>query len=305
MAERFTQLEQDDRKRYPFFPSAKGRSHWMIYIEHRLKMMTNGMSVYSSRKYRRLRLDKYIEENRASDLIAAWLTLKKACLIFIGAAEMAPNSPIGIKKRLRCPGVRRLVRSFNKLGKSVIRFVDEFNTSQTCGKCFQPFDRRTRLDRYKVCHNCKPSGEVTNIWLLGKTVISKKSNREYMKQRQSVVADVEGRNQNPIMSYGLVSKLTISFKKWRLNDDNEWIDDRHPHQLKTVWHRDIVAAVCILYKGIVLKIEYSEKLKHIIFINYSVACDFGYRSLYSAGRRHASAAIERTPPATSTRSWKC
>jgi hypothetical protein len=260
MAERFTQLEELDRKRYVFFPSAKGRSHWMSYIEHRVKMMQRGMSVYASRKYLRLRLDKYIEENRASDLIAAWLTIKKACLIFIGAAQMAPNSPIGIKKRLRCPGVRRLVRSFNKLGNCVVRFVDEFKTSQTCGKCFRPFDPRTKHHRYKVCHNCKPSAEVTNIWLLGKTVISKKSNREYQKQRRSVAADVRERNQDPIMSYGLVSKLTISFKKWRLNDDNEWIDDRHPHQLKTVWHRDIVAAVCILYKGIVQRLNTMKNL---------------------------------------------
>lgn len=74
-------------------------------------MMQPGMQVYTMRKYIHLRLDKHIEENRASDRIAAFLTRKLPSLIFIGSANIAPNSPIGIKKRLRCPGVRKLMNS--------------------------------------------------------------------------------------------------------------------------------------------------------------------------------------------------
>ncbi|XP_055310390.1 uncharacterized protein LOC129573626 [Sitodiplosis mosellana] len=95
----FTELEQHDRNQYPFYPSPKGASNWMSYIEHRVKMLQPGMEVYTARKYIRLNLDKHIEETRASDTIAAFLTRKLPSLIFLGAAQMAPNSPICIKKR--------------------------------------------------------------------------------------------------------------------------------------------------------------------------------------------------------------
>lgn len=246
----FIELEQQDRSRYVFFPSPKGRLNWMSYIVHRVKMMQPGMQVFSMRKYIHLRLDKYIEENRASDRIAAFLTRKLPSLIFIGSANMAANSPIGIKKRLRCPGVRKLINSFKKLGICVIRLIDEFNTSQTCAKCFHGFDRRTRKDRYKVCHQCIPSAEnITPDNHLSKVIISKMSNRRYQQERRQVVDGYRQRNVHPVYSHGLVPKLTEWFKNWQLNADNNWNDSRHPHQLKTVWHRDIVAAKCILYKG--------------------------------------------------------
>lgn len=52
-------------------------------------MMGPGMEAYTTRKRIRQKLDKYIVENRAS--IAAFLTKKLPSLIFIGAAQMAPN----------------------------------------------------------------------------------------------------------------------------------------------------------------------------------------------------------------------
>lgn len=107
----FTEQEQRNRTQYVFYPSAKGQMHWLNYIVHRAKKLDPGMRVYTQRKFIRLRLVKYIEENRA-----VFLTRKFALLIFIGAAEMATNSPIGIKKRLRCPGTRRLLNSFRKSG---------------------------------------------------------------------------------------------------------------------------------------------------------------------------------------------
>lgn len=121
-----TEQEQRDRSQYAFFPSAKGRAHWMYYIIHRAKMLQPGMQVYTQRKFIRLQLDKYIEENRASDKIAVFLTRKLPSLILLGAAQMAPNSPIGIKKRLRCPGVRRLLNSFKKLNNCVVRRIQYF-----------------------------------------------------------------------------------------------------------------------------------------------------------------------------------
>ena len=227
----------------------------MNYIEHRVKMLKPGMEVYTQRKYIRLNLDKHIEEHRASDCIAAFLTRKLPSLIFLGAAQMAPNSPIGIKKRLRCPGVRKLLNSFKKLHNCVVVMVDEFKTSQTCAKCFRPFDRRTSKDRYKVCHQCIPNeADMTTDKHLGHAVISKKSNRKYQRERRAKVEEYRRLNLNPYFSHGLVSKLKISFKNWQLNTDNTWTDSDHPHQLKTVWHRDIVAAKCILYKGISFKI---------------------------------------------------
>lgn len=246
----FTEQEQHDRNQYPYFPSPKGRSNWMCYIEHRVKMMPPGMQVYTQRKFIRLRFDKYIEENRASDRIAAFLTRTLASLIFIGAANMAPNSPIGIKKRLRCPGVRKLINSFRKMGNCCIKMVDEWKTSQTCAKCFKPFDRRTKKDRYKVCKQCVPKAEnITMAHHLCNTTITMKSKRLYQKQRKNLVAHFRDLNLHEEFSHGLVSKLSISFKNWQLNTDNTWIDSSQPFQQNTVWHRDIVAAKCILYKG--------------------------------------------------------
>lgn len=209
------------------------------------------MQVYTKRKFIRLSLDKHIEETRASDRIAAFLTRKMPSLIFFGAAESAPNSPIGIKKQLRCPGVRKLLNSFKKLNNCIVRMVDEYNTSQTCAKCFRRFDRRTKRDRYKVCQQCIPNiADIIDMrHHLSKKIITKMSNRIYKEERRNVVEGYRQANVDPVYSHGLVPKLNVWFKNWQLNTDNTCIDSRHPHQLKTVWHRDIVAAKCILYKG--------------------------------------------------------
>lgn len=219
-------------------------------------MMQDGMSVYATRKYARLSFDKHVESNRASDKTAAALTNKKPSMIYLGAAQMAPNSPIGIKKRLRCPGTRKLLVSFKKLGNCVVRFVDEYYTSQTCAKCFGRFDRRTKKYRFKVCTQCHPTA-------MPKVIVSKSSNRRMqqlrmqkrLEQRDQNEAERDSVNQEVrIAAYPnrpdaqrLVSKITVFFKK-HLNVAGEWIADET--QTKTVWHRDIVAAKCILYKGI-------------------------------------------------------
>lgn len=152
-AERWTQAfkaaEINDRIGYVVMPSPRS-IHWRSYVEHRLRMFEAGMVTYANQKYSRLALDKYIESNRAIDKIAAFLTNKQKTIAYIGAAEISPNSPIRIRKYVRCPGVRKLVHAFKKLGNVYIRYVDEYYSSQTCAKCYSRFDPRTRRDRFKV-----------------------------------------------------------------------------------------------------------------------------------------------------------
>lgn len=150
MTRYFKTIEQNDRENeYEVMPSPRG-VHWHSYVQHRLKMFEAGLAAYANQTYARLGLDKYIESNRVIDKIAAKLTNKKKSIIYIGSAEISPNSIIKIRKYVRCPGVRKLVKAFKKLGNVYVRFVDEYFTSQTCAKCFSRFDRNTRSHRFKV-----------------------------------------------------------------------------------------------------------------------------------------------------------
>lgn len=130
-------------------PSPRG-SQWIPYIRHRLRMLERGMAAYATRQYARHRMDKYIEENRTIDKLAKRLTNDKPTIIYMGAVEMSPNSPIRIKKHVRCPGNRRLATAIKKRPGCVIRYVGEYNTSQTCAKCLKAFPRNTRSHRFKV-----------------------------------------------------------------------------------------------------------------------------------------------------------
>lgn len=268
-------MEKEHLLSYPVqTPSPKGKRTYVTYIEHRLAMMTDGMAVYATRKYARLSFDKFVESYRASDEIAAGLTNKKPSMIYLGAGQIAPNSPIGIKRRLRCPGTRKLLASFKKLGNCVVRFVDEWMTSQHCAKCFQQFDRRTRNDRFKVCNDCH------RIEIEGmpepNAIVSQLGKRQLKKLREEKKAELDAARRaarqaninlpevnEPIVrrtfryrpnrpaKERLVSKIVVFFKKM-LNDAGEW--EPIPDESKTVWHRDTVAAKCILYKGI-MKVE--------------------------------------------------
>lgn len=149
MTAAFKEMEQHDREEYPVMPSPRGVL-WRSYIQHKLKMFEAGIAAYANRKYARFGLDKHIQSYRAIDKIAASLTNRLKSIIYIGAAEISPNSPIGIRKHVRCPGVRKLVKAFKKLSNCFVIFVDEYYTSQTCANCFGRFDRNTRKDRFKV-----------------------------------------------------------------------------------------------------------------------------------------------------------
>lgn len=272
----FVKIEQDDRNNrtiYPDMPSPKG-NQWKDYIKHRMKMMERGIAVYTTDKYTRLNFDKYVQSNRVCDSIAFMFTGRNPTIMHLGAAQMSPDSPIGIKKSLRCPGTRKLMRSYKKCPCCYVNMVDEYYTSQTCAKCFGRFDRRTRRNRFKVCLDCRPH---PNAML--PSLIVAKINKKRMRQMRliSFLIDKEKEDDNENQPVGdakhpnqsnadsLLPTVALYHKTWLVNpvsgvleyvnaklaDEIEVIDwaTHEPRIHKTVWHRDIVAAKCILIKG--------------------------------------------------------
>ena len=262
---------------YPRIPSPRGEDYWE-YIQHRMKMLPNGIAAYATRQYARLSLDKYIQTNRECDEIAVNITQNQPSAVYIGAAELHPNRPIGIKKQKRCPGTRKLLTSIKKLGHSVVIFVDEYFTSQTCANCFGRFPRATRQNRFKVCRGCNPTDPSAR---LPTGIVTQHSKRQLQAQRRHVknvlknhidqvhfedhhlfegVEKTVKRFQE--LYHRLVSKVSIYRKNWQpiaanhgLNDNAANIELQTDQQQQrrrgrtVVWHRDIVAARCILYKG--------------------------------------------------------
>ncbi|XP_055320564.1 uncharacterized protein LOC129577480 isoform X1 [Sitodiplosis mosellana] len=253
---RFVAEEQHDRERYQRMPSPKGEN-WGSYIAHRLTMLKKGIETYTTEKYARLQFDKYIQSNRATDKIANLLTNRKPSIIHMGAVDMPANSPIRIKKHVRCPGNRKLAESFRKIPNTVVRQVNENRTSQLCGRCFTPFDIATQRDRMKVCEWCLPDNDdwPPNLQLPTK-IVSKKSKRTLIADRQRMREAVE---QDPNQAERFVSKVISYQKNWQQSaaidedaDPAEQEDAAESHDrriLKTCWHRDITAAKLILYKG--------------------------------------------------------
>lgn len=131
MTKSYTNEEKADLKRIAnaigMMPSPRDTS-WRHYIEHRLAMSQNGIEAYSQRPVARLHLDKHIEWHRAIDRIAGKLVRHKAAIIFMGAAEIAANSIISIKKYVRCPGTRKLIQAFKNRGNCIVRLVDEYSS---------------------------------------------------------------------------------------------------------------------------------------------------------------------------------
>ncbi|XP_031616961.1 uncharacterized protein LOC116336903 [Contarinia nasturtii] len=253
----FQEEERAHMESFIFMPSPKGKFVWKFYIETRVAMMDKALAVYSQRKYVRLKFDHYSDSVHASDETAKMLTNGKPTMAYIGASGSAANSPIGIKKRQRCPGTRKLVASFKKLGNVVIKFIDEWNTSQHCAKCINRFDPRTKSHRSKVCHNCLQTGYQVRdgVMILPKVIITKMSKRQMQRLRKRKRLEQAAQPNNvvqPIVAYPnppqprLVPKIVVLFKM-ELNDAGEWV--YVAMQTKTVWDRDIVAAKCIMYKG--------------------------------------------------------
>ena len=72
------------------------------------------------------------------------LTNHQPTLIHFGGAEMSANSPIGMKKNLRAPVNRKMLRSDRKYRGCFLNIVDEYYTSQTCGKCYDRFRNHSK-----------------------------------------------------------------------------------------------------------------------------------------------------------------
>lgn len=251
----YVAYEHRDLASYPLVPSPRG-TIWKSYIQHRLKMLHDGMAAYATRRYARLDLDHYIESNREMDKITVEITNNQPSIIFLGGAPLAPNRPIGIKRRKRCPGTRKFLVSVKKLGHSIVIFVDEYNTSQTCANCFRRFPRNTKPHRFKVCRGCDADPNVNP--LLANRIITQRGKRtmqmlRYDARRERVRSDRTNDDR-------LVRKVKAYYRQWPFIR-------MFPNELPTVvWHRDIVAAKCIMYKG-----AYEFHCKFIfliVFIHY-------------------------------------
>lgn len=254
MTRLFTFEEQCDRNRIAAeiaqMPSSRDSS-WADYIKHRLRTMEHGIETYTTRNYARLQLDKHIEWHRAIDKLAGALVNHKPALIFVGAGQIAANSPISIRKHVRCPGTRKLVEAFEKRDNCDVIMVDEFNTSQHCAKCFAKFPRRTKAYRYKQCSNCRPNP----ILELPTRIVTNVSNRALQMQRTIMKVWKEMANMGNAIAAALTSSNTDRLvpkkhrflKTWQPNGNVNNGDAAQFH--KTVWHRDICAAKLILYRG--------------------------------------------------------
>lgn len=248
---------------------------WRDYIWHRLKMHEHGIAVYTTDKYTRLSFDKYVRSNSVCDSVAHMFTGNRPALMHLGAAEMAPNSPIGIKKGLRCPGTRKMLRSYRKCAHCKVNMVDEYYTSQTCGKCYARFDRRTKKHRFKICTDCRPD----TTEMLPSLIVTKIGRKRWREMRlieflREKDAEENNANQpvgnaapnpNQQTTNRLLPTVMLHHKTWLVNpvsgileyvkaeqtDEMEVVDwtAHEPRIHKTVWHRDIVAAKCILIKG--------------------------------------------------------
>lgn len=170
----------------------------------------------------------------------------------MGRAQVPANSPIKIKKHVRAPGNRAMLKSFHKMEGNTIRMVNEFRSSRLCGRCYSPFPLSTLSHRFKVCDWCWPDNEEWPDGLkLPTKIVTMKSSRELKSQRRAIRrAMVEDRHG----AVGFVSKVKVYRKNWQQNAANAAIntnaeyDDGAP-VLKTIWHRDISAAKLILYRG--------------------------------------------------------
>lgn len=243
-------------------PSPKGTGIWKDYIEHRLRVMNDGIEAYTDKRYARLGLDKHIESVRAVDKVADTIHLGERSLICLGASGSTPaNSPIKIKKYMRCPGVRKLIAAFKKRDNCIIRMVDEYMTSQHCALCFKQFPQATRSHRFKNCYNCIPHQILHDLRLLPSVIVTKVSKRVLQMRRtiertwremREMGDAVAATLQDAPNTQRLVSKKQRFFKTWLPNVVviNEYIEEATEIKPRTtVWHRDIVAAKLILYKG--------------------------------------------------------
>lgn len=161
------------------------------------------------------------------DKLCSKLIEDQSAIVFIGAASINNSSPI--KKHKRCPGTRRLMTALTKKPGVNCVFVDEYFTSQKCGRCFEPFPEGTRLHRFKICRPCVPLEEALPADRIWSDVGKKKLRRQKQENHQQQASP-------------MVRKKTRYIKNTDLLPAGE-------NRTQTIWHRDITAAKLILYKG--------------------------------------------------------
>lgn len=172
----------------------------------------------------------------------------------MGAANISPNSPIQIKKHVRAPGNRKLLKSFKKMPGNTVKMVNEYRTSRMCARCFTPFPLNTLSHRFKKCDWCVPNEDRWPDGLqLPTKILSIKSKRMRQAERRVVRRELIA---NPNRDVGFGPKVICYRKNWQQNvqqydADDDLPTDHEPNEriLKTVWHRDITAAKLIMYRG--------------------------------------------------------
>ncbi|XP_031630192.1 uncharacterized protein LOC116345175 isoform X2 [Contarinia nasturtii] len=222
--------DRENRELYAIMPSPKG-SQWLSYIKHRVKMTKHGIEAYSTAKYTRLALDKYIGSNKVIDGFVNKITNKEPTLLFHGAdGEVPPDCPIRIKKHVRCPGVRKLMQAYKKRPYIVVVPVDEWGTSQTDARCMCRFQNQPKSAKFKMCR-CIPNA----ITLLPTKIVSKFGKTDTSTYRQ-LQRTLNGAFE---IEEELMSRVKPYYKKWQLD-----------LECTVTWHRDVVAAKNILLKGL-------------------------------------------------------
>lgn len=227
LAANFEDRAAAHRESYPIPPSPCGLQYWN-YIRNALRFWTEGINVYTQSTYSKMAFDKYVHTQRVNDKILKKLTNKESSILFIGGAEFSPNSPI--KGHVRCPGVRKIIKNARKFPNVDYVFVDEYMTSQHCGKCNYRFDQDTRKDRFKQCPSCIPVPQLSPVPDLITTPTPRIFLQRIMRRK---------RLDPGYDSYN--DKSTT----WSKNTD----DNTSLTPTPTIWHRDICAARLIGHKG--------------------------------------------------------
>lgn len=246
------ETDRNNRTLYPVMPSPLGK-HWLYYVKHRLRMLKKGIATYTTAKYARLSLDKYIRSSSVVDNYVGKLVGNQSALVFLGDSGDTPaDSPIQMKKHVRCPGTRKLIKAFEKRSNCIVIRVDEWGTSQTCAACLQRFTRGHKSDKFKVCVGCKRK-PITLLPTEIVTQVGKRTLQEFRKLERLLHAD---REAEP----ALMPKVQKYTKNWTFDlatgelenaAAEHWFDgDRERQEHVTVWQRDIVAAKNIMLKGI-------------------------------------------------------
>lgn len=194
MTSQYTRKEQRDLKSYTIMPSPRG-PHWKSFIEHKTKMLCDALATYTRRKYTQLKLNKYIESIRESDMSANYITKNLPTCVYMGDASMPANSPIGIKKQKRCPKQRKLEVSLKKSGKTDVVHTPEPYTSQTCPNCLRRFPKNTKSHRFKVCKDCTPQHPLVN---LPSKIVTDRSRRRRQRDRKRLANNESEKSQESV-----------------------------------------------------------------------------------------------------------